>query len=195
MRKRLQDLVRGVLATSVGLLGNAATAHASSLAPPALLPPVDEPPSPGVRANVEAGVVIRAARPRVLLRPLSPTSFSVVSSHRSHRSHSSHYSSSGGGSSRPPVTRPTAPVAVAKEPSSGASELGSRVLSRGMKGRDVEELILLLLRNEVLAVDKIPKDSTFTSHVEDAVKSFQQSKKIPVDGRVDYRTLLLLKVK
>jgi peptidoglycan hydrolase-like protein with peptidoglycan-binding domain len=71
--------------------------------------------------------------------------------------------------------------------------LGSRVLSLGMKGADVEELLLLLVKKNLLTADRIPSDATFNANVETAVKSFQTAKGITVDGRVDFRTLLLLK--
>jgi len=64
-----------------------------------------------------------------------------------------------------------------------------------MKGRDVEQLVILLLKNKVLTADKIPTDSVFDANVEDAVKIFQSTEKLSVDGKVDYRTLLLLKMK
>ena len=74
------------------------------------------------------------------------------------------------------------------------NSLGKRVLRLGMSGKDVDELILLLVKGELLTATEIPQESLFTDAVERAVKKFQAVKGIPVNGLVDYRTLLLLRL-
>jgi murein L,D-transpeptidase YcbB/YkuD len=62
-----------------------------------------------------------------------------------------------------------------------------------MRGKDVEELIILLVRRSLLRPDQVPMESLFNEDVESAVKKFQSAKGLNADGRVDFRTLLLLK--
>lgn len=190
--RTLKDLVRRVLSSSMALGG--ASQNLAAMPPS---PSTDNELLNATRVALPDAtrneVVIRAARPRVLLQALDVTRFNVFSSHRSHRSHSSHRSHY---SSSAPVYRPPDTARTTKQ--SGATALasptlGSRVLERGMRGKDVEELLLLLLRNKVLPVEKLPSENLFTAEVEKAVKSFQRAKGIKADGKVDYRTLLLLK--
>jgi len=63
-----------------------------------------------------------------------------------------------------------------------------------MTGSDVDQLIVLLLKARLLPAAEIPKSSMFSEDVERAVKKFQAANALTVDGAVDYRTLLLLKV-
>ncbi len=63
-----------------------------------------------------------------------------------------------------------------------------------MSGKDVDELIMLLVKGKLLAAKDVPQTSLFTEEVELAVRKFQTSKELPADGAVDYRTLLLLKI-
>ena len=76
---------------------------------------------------------------------------------------------------------------------SDTATLGSRTLERGMRGKDVEQLIILLVKQHLLRPDQVPMESLFTEDVESAVKKFQAAQSLIPNGRVDYRTLLLLK--
>ena len=62
-----------------------------------------------------------------------------------------------------------------------------------MKGADVEQLLTILIKRDLLEVSKIPSEAVFNSDVEAAVKKFQKDKGLTQDGRVDFRTLLLLR--
>ena len=188
-RSTLTELVRRVLTASFAVGG--ATSSADAL--PGNDIPSDAPNDQPAAAVDESGgrdLILRAARPKVLLRATGPSTVSLFSSHRSHRSHSSHRSSS----SAPPPTRPPT-QAPSQRPTVAAVKpvLGSRVLLLGMNGADVEELLLLLVKKNLLTADRIPSDATFNANMETAVKTFQAAKGITVDGRVDFRTLLLLK--
>jgi len=199
----LKDLVRAILSSGLALAGSSRTLPAA----PARHLPIEEPNADRAVTMADAtrsDVVIRAARPKVLLRALDTTRVTLISSHRSHRSHSSHrshYSGSGTPATPPkPDTarpRPTdTGTARAKGLVGGAGDtsvLGSRVLVRGMRGKDVEQLIVLMLKNSLLKPDQVPSESLFTADMETAVKAFQSRKGVTADGRVDYRTLLLLK--
>jgi murein L,D-transpeptidase YcbB/YkuD len=74
------------------------------------------------------------------------------------------------------------------------NSLGTRVLRRGMTGKDVDQLIMLLVKGKLLSATQIPQSSLFNEDVERAVKQFQTTKGLPSDGVVDYRTLLLLRI-
>jgi hypothetical protein len=189
-RTTLKDLVRRVLASGLAL-GSAAQTL------PALPTPLRDPREPPLEPNGNDGaaireLVLRPARPKIFLRALDATKISLISSHRSHRSHSSHrshYSSSTGGGTRtpPPPARVAAPVTAAD------TVLGFRVMSRGMRGKDVDELLTLLILKNLLPVKQIPDSSIFNADIEAIIKKFQESKGITADGKVGYQTLLLLK--
>jgi hypothetical protein len=211
-QRSLRDLIRQVLSGGLAVGGAAQPLPAM---PAPTHPSLPAEPRTEVTPSAVPGrdLVIRASRPKVLLRALDATRTALISSHRSHRSHSSHYSSRGGGTTTPPVTTPPTPVTkdprprdsagtgrVSPQPQSVISApvdtaaLGSRVLRRGMSGKDVDQLIMLLVKGKLLTASEIPQTSLFTETVERAVKQFQSSKGIPADGVVDYRTLLLLRV-
>lgn len=201
-RRSLKDLIRQVFASGVAV-GAAAQALPAAPAPNEPVAPAPSLPEVASIAADANEVVLRKARPRVLLRALDATRVALVSSHRSHRSHSSHYSSRGGGTStpappRPRDTTPPPPRGTAAPAPSGrptdTTVLGARTLRLGMTGPDVDQLIMLLVRKDALAVADIPQTPQFTSAVESAVKRFQTSKSLPANGVVDYRTLLLLRM-
>jgi murein L,D-transpeptidase YcbB/YkuD len=62
-----------------------------------------------------------------------------------------------------------------------------------MRGKDVEQLIILLVKQRLLRPDQVPMESVFTQEVEAVVKKFQAAQGLVATGRVDYRTLLILK--
>jgi murein L,D-transpeptidase YcbB/YkuD len=62
-----------------------------------------------------------------------------------------------------------------------------------MRGGDVEKLLIILLRQNLLRADKIPNESIYNEDVEASIKRFQTSKGLKPDGRLDFRTLLLLR--
>lgn len=196
MRESLRDIVRRVLSGSILVTGAATPAAAAVVAdhPMVELPP----PAAELSAASDVGVmVLREARPRLVLKRAAESTLTLVSSHRSHRSHSSHrshYSSSGGGGgggyprSTPRTTTPTRrsePLPV-----TGAYclpvdvEFGSRLLQRGMCGSDVAELMRLLVAHGHLASYDVNSDSLFTYAVENAVREFQRSRQLDQDGKV-----------
>jgi hypothetical protein len=205
----LRNLIKQVLSGGLAV----GSASQSLQAMPA--PPTSE-ELPGPRSDAALTTVsprelfLRKARPKVLLRSLDATRIALVSSHRSHRSHSSHYSGRGGESPTPAPRRPqpdrTEGRTEGRTGSSPAAQglygaavaesttLGDRKLRLGMTGKDVDQLIMLLVKAELLTAAKIPQTSLFSEDVERAVKTFQTAKGLPADGVVDYRTLLLLKV-
>lgn len=71
--------------------------------------------------------------------------------------------------------------------------LGSRSLSIGAKGRDVNELMLLLVREGSLKVEHINTEQLFTREVENAVKVFQVKNQLTADGLVGPLFILQLK--
>ena len=203
--RSLKDIIRNVLSAGVAL--GAATRSLQAM-PPVLS--ASDPDAPrgemGMNSAKGSELVIRPSRPRVLLRALDGSRVALISSHRSHRSHSSHRSSSTGRGSPPPVppTKKKSPAPSGGTGKGGAqslmsavddtNSLGKRVLRLGMSGKDVDELILLLVKGELLTATEIPQESLFTDAVERAVKKFQAVKGIPENGLVDYRTLLLLRL-
>jgi hypothetical protein len=76
---------------------------------------------------------------------------------------------------------------------SDSATLGNRTLVLGMRGKDVEHLIILLVKQRLLRPDQVPMESLFNEDVEAAIKKFQSSQSLIPNGRVDFRTLLLLK--
>ena len=210
-KRSLRDLIRQVIFG--GLAVGSATQPLPAMSAADLNSAPFEPLSDAAHGPTgRADVVIRKARPKVLLRALGAPRVALLSSHRAHRSHSSHYSSRGGGGGSssgptPPPRRdttpskprtPASPRPLGEFGSVGAGDsaaLGSRILRRGMTGKDVDQLILLLVKGKLLATMDIPQSSLFTEEVERAVKKFQADEKIPADGAVDYRTLLLLRLK
>lgn len=209
--RSLKDLIRRVLSGGVALGGAAQSLPAMPPSTPHS-PPDETAFQSATLASRPTDVVVRRARPKILLRAMDATRVALISSHRSHRSHSSHYSSSrggGGGSPSPAPPKPKPAKTESGESSRGGSSpqalglmggeadsntLGKRVLRRGMRGKDVDQLIILLVKGNLLSAADIPQESLFTAEVEVAVKTFQKSKGITADGAVDYRTLLLLRV-
>ena len=199
MRESLRDTIRRVLSGS--MLVTAATVPATPAAASdspsiATLPRLLE-----VKDAAGAGeIVLRERRPRLVLKRAAESTLELVSSHRSHRSHSSHrshYSSSGGGR-RSPTTRSRprpAPVYSPPSYSSGwrTAELGDRILVRGMRGSDVAELMRLLVLHGFLASSDVNAQALFDLDVEIAVKAFQRSRQVQVDGKVGPVTARLLR--
>ena len=206
--RSLKELVRTILGSTFALGGVTQSAPAM----PVFGAPVTDLNAdiPTVRADItRKDMVVRPTRPKILLRALDATNLSVVSSHRSHRSHSSHYSSASAPASAPAraPAQPKSDTAKQRTPGNPSTplatpgavvdtnSLGSRLLMKGMKGPDVEQLLTLLVRTKTLSVDKIPSAPLFTDDVEVAVKAFQAANGLTADGIVDFRTLLLLKTK
>jgi hypothetical protein len=195
MRESLRDIVRRVLSGSILVTGAATPAAAAVVVdhPTVELPP----PAAELSAAADVGVmVLREARPRLVLKRAAESTLTLVSSHRSHRSHSSHrshYSSSGGrgGGYRRSYPRTTTPSRRSEPlPVTGAYcvpvdvEFGSRLLQRGMCGSDVAELMRLLVAHGHLASYDVNSDSMFTFAVENAVREFQRSRQLDRDGKV-----------
>lgn len=217
--KSLRDLVRKVLSGGLAMGG---VAHVLPAALPPTVP-VDDILTNSSVAPADATqkeILVRAARPKVLLRALDATRIGLISSHRSHRSHSSHRSHYSGSSTPtpPPSSSPARPASgtTTRAPSpdtsrpnatptpstsirgliGGASDsaaLGDRTLERGMRGKDVEQLIILLVKQRLLRPDQVPNESLFTEEMETVIKKFQAKQSLIPNGRVDFRTLLLLK--
>lgn len=154
--------------------------------------------------RVASSVVVRPARPKILINGFVGNSALISTSHRSHRSHSSHRSHFSS-SSPAPAPRPSpdtsrrpAPSAPAQRTDTGTGapgQLGSRVLSLGMRGADVEQLIIILVRRDLLPAAKVPSEALYNADIERTVKAFQKANGLPETGRVDFRTLLLLRAR
>lgn len=195
MRESLRDIIRRVVSGSILVTGASTPVAAAVVAdhPTVELPP----PAAELSAASDVGVmVLREARPRLVLKRAAESTLTLVSSHRSHRSHSSHrshYSSSGGGGGGYPRSTPrrTTPARRSEPlPVTGAYcvpvdvEFGSRLLQRGMCGSDVAELMRLLVAHGHLASYDVNSDSLFTYAVENAVREFQRSRQLDQDGKV-----------
>lgn len=53
-----------------------------------------------------------------------------------------------------------------------------------MRGSDVNELMMVLVKDGYLKASHVNKDAYFSDKVELAVKAYQRAKKAPVDGVV-----------
>lgn len=197
---RLQALVRRILATSA-LLGGA-TSVAAAAPPPNLDLPSEPEEGDLTRQGVgsPADVVVRPARPKLLIHEITGHSAFVSTSHRSHRSHSSHrshFSSSSPAPAPRPSTdtsrRPSPAAPAARADTGTPGQLGNRTLGLGMRGADVEQLIMILVRRALLPASKVPSEAIFNSDIESTVKAFQKANGLAETGRVDFRTLLLLR--
>jgi len=187
MSANLRSLVRSTLLGSLATLAGGPPAEASPTSADGL--PIEPPTLPSSSAGT---VVLKVARPRLVLVMRSNASPYLETSHRSHRSHSSHqshYSSS----SQPSGQKPPPPPPASKQPAQSASTLGSRVLVKDMKGPDVRELILLLYAKGFLRNASDSTTDEFTSDVEKAVKKFQESNDMVANGRVNAAMVVLLK--
>jgi len=109
---------------------------------------------------------------------ISPTGrVYAVDSHRSHRSHSSHRSSR--------YSSATSPKAVAQVKEYETYSLGDRILTKGMYGKDVNELVGKLIKYYYLRPDFSAQKSGYSLYdaaVVEAVKNFQQDAGLPVTG-------------
>jgi len=102
-RRSLKDLVRQVLFGGIAA-SSAANVLPAMAAPDTPISPFEPEPHASRIGSSQRELILRKARPKVLLKALDATRVALVSSHRSHRSHSSHYSSRG--SVSPPAPRP-----------------------------------------------------------------------------------------
>lgn len=194
MREKLSDLVRRVLSGSVLL----SAGNSAMLAVPPAEPEILAPPSETGAVDAGDEVVVRASRPRLVLKRAAENSVELISSHRSHRSHSSHrshYSSSGAPATptTPARPRPETTRVQTKAPAPLGPALGSRILVKGMKGSDVMELMRLLVAHSYLTRSEMSADSLFTDKVESAVKMFQIARGVAADGKVGPTVAILLK--
>ena len=157
----------------------------------------------------------RNLKPKLVLKIISnnPDRFAFAqhgshSSHSSHASHASHYSSSSSNTSSTPsdtaaaetpssyTPTPPPPSNQSRIPNSTetsepmkAYSLGSRTLFEGCEGTDVKELQKLL---KTLGYD-VPETGYFGDKTDAAVKSFQKSKELNPNGKVDSQTLAALR--
>src|SRR5690606_5181082 len=158
--------------------------------------------------NLAPSKVDRSKKLLLKLNKLNQFEFLSHRSHRSHSSHRSHYSSSSSGS-RTNRSSPTSPSSsgsasslssgsVVKTPSLLPNyKLGSRILSKGMKGTDVTELINILLQKKYVVLSDggmvVTGIYTYDEIVEDAVKRFQIDNNIDSTGICDVTTVYKLK--
>lgn len=84
----------------------------------------------------------------------------------------------------------SATAALLEEP---IGALGSRLLAKGMKGPDVGELMLRLVKLGYLRAEFINTENLFTDEVQAAVRAFQKAKGLPESGQVNAATVMLLK--
>ena len=119
------------------------------------------------------------------------------SSHASHASHASHYSSYTSPNNIPPsndndkqdaIIKQTPAYQTQKTDNEMIYKLGSRILSKNMKGTDVAELQDLLFAKGF----KVKITGTFDEITEKAVENFQKAEKIEVTGKVDVLTYYYL---
>jgi hypothetical protein len=125
-----------------------------------------------------------------------------------HASHSSHISSSPSytPSNSIRVYTPKIPVYVSENPTTSNSyteksitdgevsdvySLGSRILYKGCKGTDVNELQVILIKLGY----KVSPSGYFDNNTELAVKNFQNINQLKVDGKVGSTTLIILQSK
>lgn len=131
----------------------------------------------------------------------------LIAAHRSHRSHSSHRSSRGGhyshsssshyshsSSSYGSGSRSSIYTSPAK--TAGDYSLGDRILSSGVHGSDVDQLVPYLVRNYYLKEGVVSKKGGFyiyDSNVVNAVKHFQKDAGLTQDGKFTTEVLTKLK--
>ena len=131
----------------------------------------------------------------------------LIAAHRSHRSHSSHRSSRGGhyshsssshyshsSSSYGSGSRSSIYTSPAK--TAGDYSLGDRILSSGVHGSDVDQLVPYLVRNYYLKEGVVSKKGGFfiyDSKVVNAVKHFQKDAGLTQDGKFTTEVLTKLK--
>ena len=131
----------------------------------------------------------------------------MIAAHRSHRSHSSHRSSRGGhyshsssshyshsSSSYGSGSRSSIYTSPAK--TAGEYSLGVRILSSGVHGSDVDQLVPYLVRNYYLKEGVVSKKGGFyiyDSNVVNAVKHFQKDAGLTQDGKFTTEVLTKLK--
>ena len=131
----------------------------------------------------------------------------LIAAHRSHRSHSSHRSSRGGhyshsssshyshsSSSYGSGSRSSIYTSPAK--TAGDYSLGDRILSSGVHGSDVDQLVPYLVRNYYLKEGIVSKKGGFyiyDSNIVNAVKHFQKDAGLTQDGKFTTEVLTKLK--
>lgn len=120
------------------------------------------------------------------------------SSSSSHRSHSSHRSSSGSSHYSPSSSsyRSSSSVHTAPVKTAGDYTLGDRILSSGIHGSDVDQLVLYLVRYYYLKNGMVTKKGgyyVYDSDVVNAVKHFQKDAGLTQDGRLTSNVLSTLK--
>jgi murein L,D-transpeptidase YcbB/YkuD len=126
-----------------------------------------------------------------LIMKFSSDGTASLNSHRSHRSHSSHRSHY---SSRTSTSYSYTPSSYST--SLAYKNIGDRTLYKGLEGKDVTELINILVEKGFLGVTYKVQSGTkskFTSIVKKAVQRFQQSRSISSDGVVGTDTVYHLK--
>lgn len=118
------------------------------------------------------------------------------SSHQSHSSHSSHRSSSYGGSTQTPF-KSTYNSSSNTETVSKIYSLGERSIFQGISGNDVRELANLLIKIGYITEKDLTKDVwgniTCCSKLTDAIKKFQKSVDLSIDGIAGRTTIQALK--
>jgi hypothetical protein len=137
----------------------------------------------------------------------------LIAGHYSHRSHSSHRSSNGGhyshssssthyssssshyssstsgysGSTSSSSSSSSKKTSAKPSKSPGAYSLGDRVMSNGIYGQDVDELVALLVKFCYLKEEGLTKKDTYYMYdylIEMAIRHFQQDAGETVDGKL-----------
>jgi peptidoglycan hydrolase-like protein with peptidoglycan-binding domain len=215
-KKGLLSLTQKTLAVITASLSSLLTANSN--------PIIKEPDLSSFKEGDLEKFQLKILKPQLVLKQnpnnLSEPFLAMHTSHRSHSSHSSHVSSSSSGhyshsshvshsshyssvpsyspSNSVPYTSPAPtsstrtynehPVVSSKH---SASTISSRTLEPGCEGKDVELLQNLLVK---LGYDTYPTGS-FSERTRRAVIRFQADNQLIQDGKVDNKTLELLKKK
>lgn len=117
-------------------------------------------------------------------------SHSSHASHGSHSSHSSHFSGSTSPPSTPKSPPPPKETIKVNPPAETITKytLGSRTLSKGMEGSDVEEL-----QNKLIKLGyELTASAYFGDYTEAAVLKFQTEHELKPDGEVGQKTLSVI---
>ncbi len=123
----------------------------------------------------------------------------LIAGHRSHRSHSSHRShyshrSSSSGSSYSSGSSSSGSTTTT---TTRIYSLGDRTISIGISGKDVRELATLLIKIEYLTENLLIKDNlgnvTCCRNMSEAIKKFQRTNSLTVDGMAGKTTINTLK--
>ena len=188
MKIDIKQLLRGILISSIAMISNAHGDIDIRGQLPNLNSPVVSSSEERKKGRSQSNFILRASNSFMLFAKSHR-------SHSSHRSHTSHRSSSSSGGSRSYYT-PTSPIRTNQNSTNAQStsvkvfNLGDREIHDGMSGKDVTQLIELLVYHKYLP-KRIPTNK-YTSAIRDAVMSFQIDAELTPTGTCDRVTIKTL---